>query len=309
MSRQNLAAPRMVGVGAVFIDDIVLPTGKTYMGELGGGVVHAMMGAAVWGERPGLNAVIGRGLPESSLHHLENNLDTSGLIHLDIPQIRAWQLFEEDGTRRELYRVHEIEPFITGAQPHQLPDHYHQAQSFYLLQSVNGIRAWCSTIQGIILWEPLQQIMTPDTRALIRSVLQDYPISVISPNLVEAQAVYGDRPPRELLNELFADGAQIAVLRMGEQGSLVGQRESGQCWHIPAVEVNQVIDQTGAGNTYCGGFLLGLVDGKSLNEAGVMGAVSASFCLETVGVIDPIQIDTSKRDERYTACMVALRSG
>src|SRR5262245_13302304 len=137
------STPRLVGVGAVFIDDIVLPTGQTYMAQLGGGVVHALMGTALWGERPGINAVIGRGLPNEVLGRLEKNLDTTGLIRLDIPQIRAWQLFEEDGTRRELYRVNEIEPFIRGAQPPDLPTQYRGSQGFYLLQGFDGVRAWC----------------------------------------------------------------------------------------------------------------------------------------------------------------------
>src|SRR6185369_10045802 len=110
---------------------------------------------------------------------------------LNIPQIRAWQLFEEDGTRRELYRVKDIEPFIRGAQPLDLPVQYHGTQGFYLLQGFEGVRAWCAATKGITLWEPLQQIMIPGNRETIRAILQTFPISIISPNLQEAQAVYG----------------------------------------------------------------------------------------------------------------------
>ena len=112
MNASELDKPRMIGIGAVFIDDIVLPSGQTYMGQLGGGVVHALMGAAVWGERPGINAIIGSGLSDEALTRLEQYFDTRGLIQVNIPQIRAWQLFEENGTRRELYRVANKRPFI-----------------------------------------------------------------------------------------------------------------------------------------------------------------------------------------------------
>jgi sugar/nucleoside kinase (ribokinase family) len=273
------------------------------MAQLGGGVVHALMGAAVWGERPGINAVIGQSLPSEVLTRLENNLDTTGLIRLNIPQIRAWQLFEDDGSRRELYRVAEIEPFIRGAQPADLPNEYHDAQGFYLLQGFEGIRAWCSAINGIVLWEPLQQIMTQDCRDAIRAVLQDFPITFISPNLKEAQAVYGEISPLDIIGALFQDGARGVALRMGEAGSIVATCENRECWHIPAVPVKQIIDQTGAGNTYCGGFLWGLVTGKSLKEAGAAGAVAASYCLEGVGVVHPEIIDPTERDQRYQACI------
>ena len=308
MMANDQSNPRLIGVGAVFIDDIVLPTGQTYMAQLGGGVVHALMGVALWGERPGINAVIGSGLPDKALNCLEKNLDTTGLIRLDIPQIRAWQLFEEDGTRRELYRVKDVEPFIRGAQPPDLPAQYHGAQGFYLLQGFDGVRAWCAVTKGIVLWEPLQQIMIPGNRETIRAILQDFPISIISPNLQEAEAVYGQISPAEIINTLFEDGAQGVALRMGEQGSIVAQCDSSERWYIPAVPVKHIVDQTGAGNTYCGGLLWGLVSGRSLAEAGAAGAVAASFCIEGVGVVDPGRINVAERDRRYKVCIAQTQS-
>jgi len=305
MTEPVYPTPRMVGVGAVFIDDIVLPSGQTYMGQLGGGVVHGLMGAAVWGERPGINAVVGRDLPDEVSRRLEQYFDTRGLIRLDIPQIRAWQLFEEDGTRRELYRVAEVAPFIAGAQPAHLPEAYRASQGFYLLQGFEGIQAWCKWIRGMILWEPLQQVMIPGNRDKIRSVLYDYAITILSPNLVEAQAVYGGLSPEALVAAMLDDGARIVALRMGDEGSLLGHWENGECWHIPAVAVKQAIDQTGAGNTYCGAFLWGLLNDKTLVESGAAGAVAASFCIEGVGVVNPNQISIYERDRRYHACLAA----
>jgi sugar/nucleoside kinase (ribokinase family) len=302
------STPRLVGVGAVFIDDIVLPTGQTYMAQLGGGVVHALMGAALWGERPGINAIIGSGLPDEALDRLEKSLDTTGLIRLGIPQIRAWQLFEEDGTRRELYRVKEVEPFIRGAQPPDLPAQYDGSQGFYLLQGFEEVRAWCTATKGIVLWEPLQQIMIPGNRETIRAILQDCPINIISPNLQEAEAVYGQISPAEIVNGLFEDGARGVALRMGEQGSIVAECDKSERCYIPAVPVKQVVDQTGAGNTYCGGLLWGLVDGKTLDEAGAAGAVAASFCIEGVGVVNPEKIDLAERDRRFSECIAQTNS-
>lgn len=308
MTEQALSMPRMVGVGAIFIDDIVLPTGQTHMGQLGGGVVHALMGAASWGERPGIHAVIGQGLADEVLSRLEQYFDTRGLVQLNIPQIRAWQLFEEDGTRRELYRVPNVKPFIVGAQPENLPESYANSQAFYLLQGFEGVRAWCAVIEGVVLWEPLQQIMIPGNREAIRSILRDYAISVVSPNLAEAQAVYGDPPPEDLAAAMLDDGAQRVALRMGEKGSLLAEHTSGECWHIPAVPVEHIHDQTGAGNTYCGAVLWGLLDGKNLAEAGAAGAVAASFCIEKVGVINPGEIDIGVRNKRYAGCLATIRN-
>jgi sugar/nucleoside kinase (ribokinase family) len=291
-------SPRVVGIGSVFIDDIVLPSGQTYMARLGGGVVHALMGVAIWDERPGIVATIGQGVPDESAQRLHQHLDTRGLIELDIPQIRAWQLFEEDGTRRELYRVKETLPFIRGAQPEHFPSVYAESQGFYLLQGTQEMRAWRSVLKGIVLWEPLQQIMTSENAASIRAVLRDCQIDIVSPNLVEAQAVYGERSPDELVNALLEDGAKCVALRMGALGSIVA-KQNGERHHIDAVSVAAIIDQTGAGNTYCGGLLTGILQRKKLQEAGAMGAVSASFCLEQVGVLEPSLVHVTDRANRY----------
>lgn len=294
----SVQSPRLVGIGAVFIDDIVLPSGQTYMARLGGGVVHALMGASLWDERPGIIATVGQGLPEESAQRLHQQLDTRGLVQLDIPQIRAWQLFEEDGTRRELYRVKETLPFIRGAQPEHFPSDYAQSQGFYLLQGVEEIRRWRSALKGLVLWEPLQQIMTAENAASIRAVLHDCHIDIVSPNLVEAQAIYGEQSPDELVDAMLADGAECVALRMDAMGSIVANRE-GKRHHIDAVSISKIIDQTGAGNTYCGGLLAGLMQKKSLHEAGAMAAISASFCLEQVGVLDPSLVQAADRDRRY----------
>ncbi len=294
----SFQSPNLVGIGSVFIDDIVLPNGQTYMARLGGGVVHALMGAAIWNERPGIVATVGQGLPDESNQRLHQHLDTRGLVQLAIPQIRAWQLFEEDGTRRELYRIKETLPFIRGAQPEHFPEDYAQSQGYYLLQGVDEIRSWRSALNGVVLWEPLQQIMTAENATSIRDVLHDCHIDIISPNLVETRAIYGELSPDELVNALLVDGAQTVALRMGTLGSIVANKD-GERHHIDAVSIPQIIDQTGAGNTYCGGLLAGLIQKKSLYEAGTMASVSASFCLEQVGVLSPALVHKANRDSRY----------
>lgn len=293
--------PHVVGVGAIFIDDIVLPDGTTYMAQLGGGVVHALIGAALWDERPGIVALAGYDLPPAIEERLSTIFDTQGLYRLDIPQVRAWQIFETDGTRRELFRVANTEPFTQGAQPEHLPPAYRHSQGYYLLQDFDGIQKWCDVISGTILWEPLQQIMQPGSRHKLRDCLRSGAITIISPNLTEARTVYETEKPPDLVSMMLEDGAQIVVLRMGANGSLVADQHGQH--HIPAVPVSHIVDQTGAGNTYCGAFLVGLIRGRTLQEAGAMGAVAASYCLQQPGALDPARVAKSERDALFNNLM------
>ena len=95
--------------------------------------------------------------------------------------------------------------------------------------------------------------------------------------------MYGIADELELMRRLLADGVKVAALRMGELGSLVARRGADEATYIPAVDVAELIDQTGAGNAYCGGFLVGWCTTGDVVTAGCYGAAAASFTLEYVG--------------------------
>jgi cytidine kinase len=288
------AAPTFVCVGSIFIDDIVYPDGRTSMGVLGGGGVHCASGMLVWDERPGLIATSGDGLPEAVAIRLARDFDLRGAVKLKLPQIRAWQVFEWDGQRRELMRVEEVEPFVHLPRPESMPGYFSQAKAACILRFAPGFIEWRKAFpDALILWEPDQHYMLPENTNEYRQTLQYAPL--VSPNLVEAGIIYGTEDPDKLIDAMLADGATVIALRMGELGSIVASRD--ERIRIPAVPVPQIVDQTGAGNAYCGGFMVGWYRTGNLLQSGCYGAVAASFTLENVGVLDPP--NTAERDRRY----------
>jgi sugar/nucleoside kinase (ribokinase family) len=289
-----MPAPNFVCVGGIFIDDIVYPDGRTDMGILGGGGVHTAAGMTVWDERPGLVASLGTGLPADIYQRLERDFDLRGLVAFDAPQIRAWQLFEWNGKRTEIMRVDDIEPFMEYPKPEQNPPEYRGAKGVVILRDTQEFLAWRAVFpDAVILWEPEQAYMIPHNAAEFRAALSQ--TDIISPNLLEASLVYDEQDPHKLIDAMLRDGAKVVALRMGEAGSLVAT--ASERFTIPAVPVPQLVDQTGAGNAYCGAFLVGWTRGRDLRTAGYYGAVAASFVLETVGVLNLPSAQT--RDDRY----------
>jgi sugar/nucleoside kinase (ribokinase family) len=285
-----------IGVGGIIIDDIVFPDGKTQMEVLGGGVVHSAAGMWIWDRRCGLVACAGIDLPASARRRLERDFDLEGLIMLDLPQARAWQLFEWDGRRSEVFRVDVLDPYIYEPSPEAVPQSYRQAKAVHLLRDAVQLPAWRALFpQAVLLWEPLQQYMIPDNTREFRSSLRH--IDIVSPNWLEAQFVYGFKDPDQLLRAMLDDGAQIAVLRMGDAGSMVATRD--ELLVLPIIPVPQLVDQTGAGNAHCGGFLAGWNMTGDLLTAACYGGVAASFALEVIGVANPSGDWHSTRDERY----------
>ncbi|MEM6282810.1 MAG: PfkB family carbohydrate kinase [Chloroflexota bacterium] len=293
--------PDVVCVGGLFIDDIVFPDGRTKMGIIGGGSTHAAMGAVVWDERPGVAMVAGKDAPTHAKTFIDRYFETTGLIWLDTPQIRAWQLFEWDGRRTELYRVENISPYLVEPFPSQLPEAYQSVKGLHLLKDGgNEIQQWRELCpNAVICWEPQQHFMVAENAEVFRKTVS-IP-DIVSPNLLEASCVYGFDEPEKLVDTILADGANIVALRMGEKGSIVA--DARQRFNIPAVHMDQIVDQTGAGNTYCGAFLVGWLRSNNLRKAGYSGAVAASFCLEEIGVLHWEADKVETRDKRYKALL------
>ena len=74
------------------------------------------------------------------------------------------------------------------------------------------------------------------------------------------------------------------IVTLGDQGSQVFMTESEL--FIPVVKPKKVVDPTGAGDSYRGGLIKGLLQGKDIRESAMMGSVCASFAVECYGTQD-----------------------
>jgi ribokinase len=74
------------------------------------------------------------------------------------------------------------------------------------------------------------------------------------------------------------------VIKLGEQGSLVYDREHDQLTPVPVYPA-RVQDTTGAGDAYCGGFLAGYTLTHDPVTAALYGTVSASYVVEAIGAL------------------------
>ncbi len=277
-----MSPTRYIAVGSVIIDDIVYPDGRTSMGVLGGGGTHAAYGIALAGEQAALVGLVGHDLPEEIRARLERDFDTGGLVWVEHSQLRGWQIFEWNGVRNEVFRVDVIEPFMYGPDPDDSGIPFAAARGFTLLRGPEHVAGWRARFPGAtLLWEPVRVFMlSADHEAFLRGIPH---ADIVSPNLHEAQTMYGVDDELELMRRLLADGVKVAALRMGERGSLAARQGANEAHYIPAVAVADLVDQTGAGNAYCGGFLVGLCSTRDVALAGCYGAAAASFTLEYVG--------------------------
>ena len=88
--------------------------------------------------------------------------------------------------------------------------------------------------------------------------------------------------PRGALARLGGGRLRYALLKRGAAGGLLydARSQETRSWEARAT---QVVDPTGAGDAFAGGFLSGLLAGEDVAGALERSVVSASFALETWG--------------------------
>jgi sugar/nucleoside kinase (ribokinase family) len=279
--------PDYVAYSGLIIDDIVLPDGRTFFNTLGGSATHALVGMRIWSDRLGYFAAVGSDFSRDHRAQLERlGVDLRGLIERDgYPTARAWQLFEPEERRVEVFRT-DIEDFYRQkVQFEEMPPDFLEARGYHLhfgtlaetAELAEKLRAVNPT--ACLVWEPTQLEFT-GTGEEFHAVLSQ--VDLVSPDLGEARQMTGQSTAERMAETLLGWGVQVVALRMGARGSLVATA-GGEVYTVPAVPTT-VVDPTGAGDAYCGGFLVALGSGVDAAEAGARAAVSASLALEQFGV-------------------------
>jgi sugar/nucleoside kinase (ribokinase family) len=279
-----------LSIGSIIIDDIILPDGRSQMGVLGGGGTHAVMGMRAWSDQVRFIAGVGSDFPHELEDQLSAVFDMRGLIRRSSPTPRAWQLFEYDGHRSEIFRTGYENFLSVNPLPQEIPLEMLQVKGVHLQpHAPDPLREWIVRLHQancpFILWEPWGIFAIAENYPLVCEILPT--VDCFSPNLEESLEMTGLNEPREIVEKYLSDGAKMVALRMGERGSLV-KRSGGDFLEMPALPVEKIVDVTGAGNAYCGGLVVGLGETGSLEEAVCYAAVSASLALEQFGAMIPL---------------------
>lgn len=149
----------------------------------------------------------------------------------------------------------------------------------------------------LIVWEPKAKSCFPGNLSACLKAARH--VDLFSPNELEMASLFesatstGCNPSTtERYAATFleagvghsSDGS--IVIRAAERGCLVASRSIGSVW-LPAFysgKTEKVIDTTGGGNAFLGGFIVGWHENKSVVDAATYGNVAASFALEQVGL-------------------------
>lgn len=132
---------------------------------------------------------------------------------------------------------------------------------------------------GVTVTFDLVAINRPDLMQLIHPMLPY--IDYFMPSLDEARMMTGLSDRHEVINYFLERGVGHTVLKMGAEGSSIASKTLGEI-RLPAFKV-PVVDTTGCGDAYCAGFIVGLLNGWSLQEAGRLGTAASGLVATGLG--------------------------
>jgi sugar/nucleoside kinase (ribokinase family) len=106
-------------------------------------------------------------------------------------------------------------------------------------------------------------------------------IDIYKSSLDEIRAVTGLTDLNSAIGDLHDCGVGIVIVTLGSDGAVLSVE--GACHNIPSVGSARLVDPTGAGDTFIGGFLAEYVNGENILRCACVGAAAASFVVEGVG--------------------------
>jgi len=285
-------------VGSVAFDTIRTPWGDRER-IVGGSGTYCSLAASFF-TRPRIVGVVGRDFPRKTLAELRTRgVDLAGL------KIKAGKTFHwegrygEDPNRRTTLRT-ELNVFA-DFRP-RVPEVYRGSRIVYLANlnpehhdfvlgqfrrpavvAMDTIRLWIDTKRDVLLKE------------LGR-------VDIFFANDEEARLVTGETNLVTAGKALLGLGPSLVVLKKGEHGALVFGRDL--VFGVLAHPCEHVVDPTGAGDSFAGGFL-GYIDKtrglavQDVRRAAVYGSVMASFAIEDFGIGRLLTLDRALVEARF----------
>ncbi|CUS20969.1 LAQU0S02e02542g1_1 [Lachancea quebecensis] len=299
----------------MFILDEIYTSKESFHDVVGGGGMFAVLGASIVASAYGLSRqlrwIVDRGsdFPSSATDILESW--ETGVVYRDDSSrltTRAWNLYGENDLRQFKYLSEKKRIDVGDWVAEFGADEVASMRVFHLLcvddrasSFLNSLRPYEGSDDRVFVWEPIPDLCDSARRDEIRAVMNREETIVVSPNAEEGARLFGVPEPLDLeqcANLLgrfddFVSDKNMCVLRCGKLGSLAlgaRNRQSGlrQVVHMPAYHsrsASQVLDPTGGGNTFLGGFSLGYaLSHGDLAVASICGNIAAACAIEQLGV-------------------------
>ncbi len=289
-------------VGSMALDDIETPFGVRE--SLWGGSATYFSTAASYFTEVCVVAVVGEDFPEACLRFLsERGVDLSGLARIAGPTFRwkgkyDWDLADPQTLDTRLGVFADFRPTLSEAQ---------RRSEYVFLANIDPDlqREVVEQVEGprLVACDTMNFWIDGKRDALLRTLER---VDLLVINDSEARQLSGEHNIVKAAEAIRAMGPARLIVKRGEYGAMLF--DEGHVFYAPAFPLFDVVDPTGAGDSFAGGLMGYLAQAGDLardtvRQAMVAGSVMASFAvqgfsLERMQTLGPREIAARMKDFR-----------
>ena len=295
-------------VGSLAFDDLEMPSGN-FDDVLGGAATYSSIAASLLAPVR-LVGVVGTDFPASVLEDLgKRGVDTAGVEHANGKTFRWRGRYSADLASRttldtQLNVFAEFRPKIPPLfrdSPFVLLGNIHPALQLEVLAQVDTPKlVMADTMNFWIKGEP--RLLAEVLQKIDLLVINDEEVRDLSGihNIVKAAADVRKRGPKRL------------IVKRGEHGALYF--DDAGVFFAPAYPLEEVVDPTGAGDSFAGGLIgylahAGNADHQTMRRAIYFGSALGSFCVEGIGPARLLEVARRDLTGRMDAFMSLVETG
>ncbi len=288
----------LVVVGSLGLDTLETPFGRADE-VLGGSAAYFSLAASLY-TTVQLVAVVGEDFPVEHVDLLHSRgVDLTGLEYVPGPTFRWGGRYQYDLNARDTLFT-ELGVFA-NFHP-RLPAGYRQAREVFL-----------ANIHPSLQLEVLEQVEQPRLKALdsmnlwINTAREELTTAIsrcdiLTINEAEAREYAGTHNLYVAARKILDLGPRAVVIKKGEHGALLVWSDG--IFLAPAYPLEDVVDPTGAGDAFAGGFLGYLSSSQDLSYEGIKramihGSVVASCTVEEFGTSRLARLSDQDLKDRY----------
>jgi len=290
----------LLAVGTVAFDDIETPMGRAEM-AIGGAATYITLAASHFLNDLRLVSVIGDDFPQDMLGFMrQRGIDLAGLQVKEGEKSFFWagryhdNMNSRDTLDTQLNVLATFDPI--------LPEAYKDTEYLMLGNLTPSVQ-----MRVIEQMNKRPKLIALDTMNFWMDIALDSLMEVLKKidmliiNDEEARQLSGEHSLVKAARKIHTMGPRFLVIKKGEHGALLF--EDDKLFFAPALPLQEVVDPTGAGDTFAGGFMGYIAKTEdtsfeNMKRAIIYGSAMASFCVEQFSVEALKSLDAPMINER-----------
>jgi sugar/nucleoside kinase (ribokinase family) len=287
-------------VGSLGLDDIETPFAKIE-NAVGGSAVYISLAASYFSPIINIVGVVGDDFPQEYFEIMtERNIDLEGLQIVKGGKTFRWSgkysydMNHRDTLFTELNVFKYFNPII--------PENYLKSR-FVMLGNIDPVLQ-LSVLkqlksQKLVVCDTMNYWIERKNKELLATLKH---VDILIINDSEARMLAGEPNLIHAGKKILQMGPTKLIIKKGEHGCLLITDEI--MFTAPAYPLENIIDPTGAGDSFAGGFFGYLtktdsLDNETLKRAVIYGSVMASFCVEKFSVEGLLDLNYLKIQDRF----------